>query len=88
MKHGSRIKYHGEESAVAFKIFDLILISLILYILSSYYLGAFDTIYELILAVAVLAFYLIAEIAGVYHTFRFSNPVSYTHLTLPTTSRV
>ncbi|MHA2939529.1 undecaprenyl-phosphate glucose phosphotransferase [Vibrio sp. RC27] len=73
MKHGSRIKYHGEESAIAFKFFDLAIITSLLYGLCIYYLGEFETIYELTLAVVVVLFYLIAEVAGVYFTFRFST---------------
>ncbi|MHA2939512.1 undecaprenyl-phosphate glucose phosphotransferase [Vibrio sp. RC27] len=73
MKHGSRIKYQGEESAVAFKIFDLTIITSLFYGLSIYYLGSFDIIYELTLAAVVVLFYLVAEIAGVYLTFRFST---------------
>lgn len=73
MRHGSRIKYHGEESAVAFKLFDLLVIALVLYGIAMFYLGDFPTIYQLTLAIVAVSFYLVADIAGVYQAYRFSS---------------
>lgn len=72
MRHGSNIKYHGEDSAIVFKLFDLVVIALTLYVISHFYLGDFATSYQLTLAVVVMAFYLIADAAGVYQLHRFS----------------
>ncbi|MHA2939497.1 undecaprenyl-phosphate glucose phosphotransferase [Vibrio sp. RC27] len=73
MRYGSRIKYYGEESTVAFKLFDLIVIALLLYTVCLSYVGSFSTIYQLTLSVVVISFYLIADFAGVYQPYRFDS---------------
>ncbi|MGX9418471.1 undecaprenyl-phosphate glucose phosphotransferase [Vibrio sp. WJH972] len=73
MRYGSRIKYYGEESTVAFKLFDLIVIALLLYTVCLSYVGSFSTIYQLTLSIVVISFYLIADFAGVYQPYRFDS---------------
>ena len=73
MRYGSRIKYQGEESAVAFKLFDLIIIAALLYFICASYLDSFSTIYQLTLSIVAVSFYLVADFAGVYQPYRFSS---------------
>ncbi|MDC0612066.1 undecaprenyl-phosphate glucose phosphotransferase [Vibrio sp.] len=79
MGYGNRIKYYGEESSVAFKVFDLFLIAIILVTLTESYLGEFQPLYQLILSVFLISYFLIAEILGVYRPLRYT-PLSKTFL--------
>lgn len=81
MINGNRIKYYGEESSVAFKIFDLFLIAISLIILANYRLGAFNAQYQLVLSVALVSYFLMAEITGVYRPLKYA-PLTKTFLQL------
>jgi putative colanic acid biosynthesis UDP-glucose lipid carrier transferase len=72
MGYGNRIKYHGEESAIAFKLFDISLIVAVLVATSFFYLDQFSLIYQLILLLFVLTYFVVSEIAGVYRHYRYS----------------
>lgn len=73
MGYGNRIKYYGEESTVAFKVFDLFWITLILMLLAHSYLGGISTIYQTALCLVLVVFYIIAEIAEVYRPNRYTT---------------
>ncbi len=73
MGQGSRIKFHGEESAVAFKLLDLFLIALSLYAVNKLYIDNFSNIYWMVLSVVLVIYYLVADLSGVYQTYRFSS---------------
>ncbi|MDW6003084.1 undecaprenyl-phosphate glucose phosphotransferase [Vibrio mangrovi] len=71
MGYGSRIKYYGEESSVAFKIVDIFIISMILFTVSEVYLGYFASIYQLILSLFVVVYFVISDVAGVYRPYKY-----------------
>jgi len=73
MGYGSRIKYYGEESTVAFKLFDLFWIALILIVFAHSYLSAVSRIYQTALCLVLIVYYVIAEIAGVYRPNRYTT---------------
>ncbi|KUJ00418.1 undecaprenyl-phosphate glucose phosphotransferase [Vibrio sp. MEBiC08052] len=71
MGYGSRIKYYGEESSVGFKIVDIFVISIILFLVSESYLDDFTTIYQLILSLFAVVYFVISDIAGVYRPYKY-----------------
>lgn len=73
MGYGNRIKYYGEESTVAFKLFDLFWIALILIVVAHSYVGNVSTIYQSALCLVLIVYYIIAEIAGVYRPNRYTT---------------
>ncbi len=73
MGQGSRIKYYGEESAVAFKLLDLFIITASLYCVTTLYLGDFASIYFFVLSIVLIVYYLVADMAGVYQFYKFSS---------------
>lgn len=84
MAYGSRIKYYGEESTVAFKLFDLFWITLILAVLAHAYIGELSPIYQTSLCLVLIVYYLIAEISGVYRPNRYTT-LTHTSVAILTT---
>ncbi|MCE0493312.1 undecaprenyl-phosphate glucose phosphotransferase [Vibrio salinus] len=73
MAYGSRIKYYGEESSVAFKIFDLFLIASCLFAIAEGYVGQFNSHYQSILGIFLISYFLTSEILGIYRPLRYSS---------------
>ncbi|SHF75924.1 undecaprenyl-phosphate glucose phosphotransferase [Vibrio gazogenes] len=71
MGYGSRIKYYGEESSVGFKVVDIFVISMILFLVSESYLDGFTTIYQLILSFFAVVYFVISDVAGVYRPYKY-----------------
>ncbi|QMV13403.1 undecaprenyl-phosphate glucose phosphotransferase [Vibrio spartinae] len=71
MGYGSRIKYYGEESSVGFKIVDIFVISMILFLVSDLYLDGFTTIYQLILSLFAVVYFVVSDVAGVYRPYKY-----------------
>ncbi len=84
MGYGNRIKYYGEESTIAFKLFDLFWITLILTQLAYSYVGEVSTIYQTALCLVLVVFYIIAEIAQVYRPNRYTT-LTHTSVAIITT---
>jgi putative colanic acid biosynthesis UDP-glucose lipid carrier transferase len=68
--YGNHIKHHGEESVLAYRIIDIFTIWALLYVIAIEYLGDFSRLYELILALIIISFYVASEITGVYRIHR------------------
>lgn len=72
MGYGNRIKFYGEESSVALKLFDLFLIAAVLIAVTNIYLGSFEAVYELPLSAVLVSYFALSEIMGVYRPLRYS----------------
>ncbi len=66
MRQGKRIKGHGEETVLAYRILDVIIISVILVMAAHVYNGQFSNNYFIALSTGVFFYSLMAEIAGIY----------------------
>ncbi|PWI34812.1 undecaprenyl-phosphate glucose phosphotransferase [Vibrio albus] len=66
MRQGKRIKGHGEETVLAYRILDVFIISTVLVLTSHVYNGDFSNSYFIALSAGVFFYSLMAEIAGVY----------------------
>ena len=66
MLQGRRIKSHGEETVLAYRILDVFFIALILIFAANVYIGSFERQYLLVLAAGVVFYSLMGEIAGIY----------------------
>lgn len=66
MRQGKRIKGHGEETVLAYRVMDVMFISVILVTIARIYIGYFDNTYFIVLSAGVFFYSLMAEIAGIY----------------------
>lgn len=73
MGYGNRIKHHGEESVLIYRLIDIFIICSLLVVTSVLYVGTFSSLYKLILCVVVIAYFLSAEISGVYHSHKHTS---------------
>ncbi len=66
MRDIGAIKSHGQENILAYRLTDILLISLTLLVLKSVYLGTWEIQYILALCIALVAYSIVGELLGVY----------------------
>ncbi|WED20648.1 undecaprenyl-phosphate glucose phosphotransferase [Vibrio sp. JC009] len=73
MGYSNHIKHHSEESALLNRAVDIILICAVLIVTCFAYLGDLTLIYELIMCIVVIAYFMIADICGLYRTYKYTS---------------
>lgn len=73
MRDIGAIKSHGQEIVWAYRLIDILLISLALIIFKTGYLGTWDNQYLLILSIAIVAFSIFSELLGVYNFSTYNS---------------
>ncbi|MFB9135744.1 undecaprenyl-phosphate glucose phosphotransferase [Vibrio sp. AK197] len=73
MRDIGAIKSHGQENILAYRLTDILLISLTLLVLKSVYLGTWEIQYILALCIALVAFSIVGELLGVYDVSSYNS---------------